>query len=360
MVDVQLERGFLRVANALDEAITYAEFTATQAKIVRCLIRLTYGWQQQTVRIARPAIAERCHVAMHGGGFKQAFNELLEQGVIVEVQPASGRLPSTYAINKNFEQWGKFSVAAGVLAALFSERPDSGRLAVEGPSTRALEGPQKAQESKAQESTAHSTGLPRPLRGHVSPYSVRHSSVGKKGKTVSNTTAACYAPENEASSAVDGNGHSSAVPSAPTGPSVPSESLAATIVLVSAANRGIAERWGEQPSPLRHDAGTTHEAAELLASKGVPTAFARDVIYAWCKTARATRPPRSMNYFVPLVLDQWAADAERQRAAAIQPEPRDLRRPSIRPASSAVSVREELEAWARETEEREAKAGTHG
>jgi hypothetical protein len=117
---------------------------------------------------------------------------------------------------------------------------------------------------------------------------------------------------------------SDAVPTAP----VPSESVAVDgrtpVALVSAANRGIAEHWGEQTSPLRHDAETTHRAIEQLACKGVPTAFASDVIYSWCCTSKNDRPPRSMNYFVPIVLEQWGAAQEREHASAATPRLRML------------------------------------
>jgi hypothetical protein len=81
----------------------------------------------------------------------------------------------------------------------------------------------------------------------------------------------------------------------------------AGVVLVAAANRAIAQRWGEQPNPIRWDAGTTIEAVDTLRTAGVPTDFAADTIAAWCATAKKDRPPGTLNYFAKLVVERWQA-----------------------------------------------------
>lgn len=124
MADVQLEHGHLRIANSLEEAITYAPFTATQMKIVRAIVRLTYGWRQRTVRVSHPDLAKKCNLTA-AGGFRRSLDELIRHGVLVEVERPSGRLPGAYALNKDFENWGEFSVAAKTLETLYGERPPS-------------------------------------------------------------------------------------------------------------------------------------------------------------------------------------------------------------------------------------------
>lgn len=88
----------------------------------------------------------------------------------------------------------------------------------------------------------------------------------------------------------------------------------APVVLVAAANRGIRERFGEQLSPIRHDAGSTHEAAADIAKSGIPIAFARDAIYTAAKECALDRAPRSLKYFVGSVKDRWRASQEYARA----------------------------------------------
>jgi hypothetical protein len=78
-----------------------------------------------------------------------------------------------------------------------------------------------------------------------------------------------------------------------------------TVLLAAAANRGIRKQFGEQPAPIRHDAGASHEAAVAIAAAGVPVDFARDAIYT-CATSLG-KIPKTLKYFVPVVLERWAA-----------------------------------------------------
>lgn len=123
MANVQLEKGYTRTANQLEEAIIWAPFSGTEYKIVGAIKRLTYGWRRRTVRVSQPALAEYCRVQM-AGGFRRAFESLLREGVIIEVEGPSGRSPGAYALNKNFERWGRYSVPAGALEAVFKDRPN--------------------------------------------------------------------------------------------------------------------------------------------------------------------------------------------------------------------------------------------
>lgn len=123
MADVQLEKGYTRTANQLEEAIIWAPFTGTEFRIVSAIKRLTYGWRRRTVRIAQPDLAEKCRTKMNGG-FRRAFESLVVEGVIIEVEGPTGRAPGAYALNKNFERWGRYSVPASGLEAVFKDRPN--------------------------------------------------------------------------------------------------------------------------------------------------------------------------------------------------------------------------------------------
>jgi phage replication O-like protein O len=88
VADVQLEHGHVRIANALEEAIIFAKFSATQMKIVRCVIRLTWGWRARTVRISYQDLALRCNTTA-AGGFRKEFEELTREGVITVIEHAA-------------------------------------------------------------------------------------------------------------------------------------------------------------------------------------------------------------------------------------------------------------------------------
>lgn len=123
MANVQLENGYVRTANQLEEAIIWAPFDGSEFRIVRCVIRLTYGWRRRTVRISQVELAQKCRTTATGG-WRRKFESLIREGVIVEVQAPTGRTPGAYAVNKNFERWGVYSVPAAALEATFRDRPN--------------------------------------------------------------------------------------------------------------------------------------------------------------------------------------------------------------------------------------------
>lgn len=122
MADVQLEHGHVRVANRLFEAMLDADFTGAQLKMVLGLIRLTYGWRRKTVSISVPDLAAKLRLAPVGG-FRRALRELVDEGVVIEVERGTGHTAATYAIEKDFTCWGKFSTAPARLARMWGEKP---------------------------------------------------------------------------------------------------------------------------------------------------------------------------------------------------------------------------------------------
>lgn len=122
--DVQLEHGHVRIANRLLEAILAADFTGTQSRILLALVRLTYGWRRKTVTVSLSELAERANVAFTGG-FRRAFQELIANGVVLRLEEGGGPQRATYAIQKDFTQWGHFSVAPSKVAHDWGDRPDA-------------------------------------------------------------------------------------------------------------------------------------------------------------------------------------------------------------------------------------------
>lgn len=133
----------------------------------------------------------------------------------------------------------------------------------------------------------------------------------------------------------------------------------AAVVLTSAANLGITDRYGEQPSPLRHGSAASLRAAEEIAEAGVPLLLARDAIFSVCGRIKLDRPPKSLRYFVPAVTEQWSVERERM-AGALLPKPtsreRDVRR-LMRSAHGGGRHDELLDKW---LEEQEATMASNG
>lgn len=90
-------------------------------------------------------------------------------------------------------------------------------------------------------------------------------------------------------------------------------------LLARAANRGIAERYGEQPVPIIASSGSSHQCVEALRAAGVDVDFAAAVILAYASTMAKEQPPRSLNYFTRHVVERWQAEEAKREAATYQP-----------------------------------------
>jgi len=318
MADVQLEHGHLRIANALDEAITFASFTGAQTKIVRCLVRLTFGWRRRTVRIALPDLAERCNLAMTGG-FRRALDALIREGVVFEVEKPYGRTPALYAINKDFESWGKLSVAAKALEALFGERPASGdpdpavapRVPPQGQSTDAGDDYDEPGCMPPQGAMTAPTGHDdRPHGGtETGPKSLIDETVQpRKDNEIQ---------ERQSITIRAGAGADGPKP----------ENLSPAMRLVIAANQGLRDHpTRPQPIPriLVGQPGTL-EALEVITAAQVPIEFAERAVYAAAKSHSADGDICTLKYFAKGTVRAWqqeqaATDAARSPTPAGVPQ----------------------------------------
>lgn len=122
MADVQLEKGHLRIANALNRAIIVAKFSDVQRRLVHLLVDQTYGWQRKTVEVSIAELAALLDLKA-SGGFRAALSELIEHRVVLQIRRGDGRARSVFAVEKDHEQWGKFAIASAFLAARFGKRP---------------------------------------------------------------------------------------------------------------------------------------------------------------------------------------------------------------------------------------------
>jgi hypothetical protein len=84
------------------------------------------------------------------------------------------------------------------------------------------------------------------------------------------------------------------------------------------ANGAITERWGEQPAPLTQSGAV--ELADELRALGAGWRVVRDSIYGQCRRMKALRPPRSVNYFRPGVIEDLEREASRLALAESGPQ----------------------------------------
>lgn len=88
-------------------------------------------------------------------------------------------------------------------------------------------------------------------------------------------------------------------------------------LLTAAANKGITERYGEQPVPIRATHSSVDELLAACDAAGVPDEFAMRVLYERAKSLSLERPPRTLGYFRAALLEAWDAEQAHRQAATV-------------------------------------------
>lgn len=285
MADVQLENGYVKLANRLLEAMIEADFADHQLRVLLVLLRLTYGWRRKTVRLTELDLARRCHAAgsdviRAGGAFRRAVRALLDERVLVRT-PAGERGVFVWAINKDFERWGLYSSASARLESRWGERP--------------------ANEAHDDAGVGGNWPAARPDSGLQSGHLVACSQ-------------ATFAPE-------------LVVPEPVTALerqlNTEKDSITTTArELACAANQGLADHpTRPQPdAPIPATNGTSHTAAVAITQAGVPLAFAKSQVYEIARSHNASGAVRSLGYFTTAVIQRWREE-EAASDAARTPRP---------------------------------------
>lgn len=94
-----MEDGFTRTANALVEAFARSPLTSREARVIRVVERMTYGWNKAEDWIAASVISEM--TGMSEGKCSETLNGLIRKRVLV--RNGGGRSP--VRINKDIGQW---------------------------------------------------------------------------------------------------------------------------------------------------------------------------------------------------------------------------------------------------------------
>lgn len=325
--DVQLEYGHVRIANRLYEAMLDADFTGAQMRIVLVLFRLTYGWRRKTVTISIPELAALTRQAPVGG-FRRALQDLIAAGVVLRIDGGVGAVRSTYHIQKDFTQWGRYSIAPTRLESVWGKRPDS----ADDRLTTAESGGETLQGSTKETDPTGSDLKGKTLQGSINgPSGVLPTAVNANadtdlaGRKDMKDIAVCLSVDSARAANPE-----SRLPIAPQ--------------LIVAANRGMFDNplIGERmTSPISSGHAPSLEAAEKILAAGVDPQWAISAIYTAAKNYRpttASRWVRSLGYFVGQVLDGWAAESARITALAGSP-PQEIKTPAttgIRPLGNRV------------------------
>lgn len=96
---IQVEDGYTRTANAIVEAFCKAPLTSREARVIRVIERMTYGWRKAEDWIAASVISEMTGISE--GKCSETLNTLIRKKVVT--RNGGGRSP--VRINKNVDEW---------------------------------------------------------------------------------------------------------------------------------------------------------------------------------------------------------------------------------------------------------------
>jgi len=102
LADVQLERGYTRIANALAGAFSRASMPGQHHRVMWAMIRLLYGWQKKSDRIASKQIALAAEMEDHAT--RRVLADLVEWKLLAKIGGGPGKA-AVWSIQKDFEQW---------------------------------------------------------------------------------------------------------------------------------------------------------------------------------------------------------------------------------------------------------------
>ena len=103
MADVQLEKGFTRIANELLEALCRFQFTGSELAIIYTVIRCTYGYQKKEGKISYGLIANVTGITRDA--VAKFVKKLAKQKVLIITKQKTITSSNILSLNKNYEKW---------------------------------------------------------------------------------------------------------------------------------------------------------------------------------------------------------------------------------------------------------------
>ncbi|MGE5633378.1 MAG: replication protein [Caulobacteraceae bacterium] len=120
MANVQLEKGYTRIANEILENIIRLPLNGTQLRIIVVIWRNTYGFGRKEHTISESYIAKATGLSKRF--ISQELNKLVEMNIIKVAKNSTYTTPKTLAFNKDFEKWGYGTILPQVNGTSTEER----------------------------------------------------------------------------------------------------------------------------------------------------------------------------------------------------------------------------------------------
>lgn len=103
MADVQLEKGYTRIANLILDALARTKLNGTQHRILDVIIRNTYGYSQRIASLSDTYISKA--TGIHQKQVNREVNNLIDMAIVIVEYKGDYTNPRKIGLNKNFDKW---------------------------------------------------------------------------------------------------------------------------------------------------------------------------------------------------------------------------------------------------------------
>lgn len=191
MADVQVEKGHIRIANPVMEALALAPFNGGQVRVLLAILRATWGWQRKEAELSTADLAETTGMARSTAA--AGLRALVDEGVVIEVHKPSFSSSGTYRPQKDPTKWGRFTVHPPALSEN-SDTPKPRTLRTQAPETP---------EFRTGDSEVPDTKTPEAVAAQGSPPAERQSKDRKDSITPDADGDSCVDPPRDTTASDD-------------------------------------------------------------------------------------------------------------------------------------------------------------
>jgi phage replication O-like protein O len=103
LADVQLEKGYTKIANEILERMALTKLSPTQFRLILVIWRYTYGFNRKDHEMSLSFLAEA--TGIHKQRVKQELDKLIESNVIIVTEEGTFSKSRKLAFNKDYDTW---------------------------------------------------------------------------------------------------------------------------------------------------------------------------------------------------------------------------------------------------------------
>jgi phage replication O-like protein O len=103
VADVQLAKGYTRIANKILDALAQTKLNGTQLRILNVIIRNTYGYNKKTASLSDTFISKA--TGIHQKQVNREVNNLVEMAIVIVEYKGDYTNPRKIGLNKDFDTW---------------------------------------------------------------------------------------------------------------------------------------------------------------------------------------------------------------------------------------------------------------